>query len=102
MVAVADALVTYLSSSYLAHTVTEVVQEEATENYDEQAQQQRQQMLPMPMLDLPFPLKHLVVVGAGEDDRSAVPHHHCLDPSFSVLTETTQHLAYYYYYYYYY
>ena len=86
MVAVADALVTYLSSSYLAHTVTEVVQEK--------------QMLLMPMLDLPFPLEHLA--GAGEDDRSAVLHYHCLDPSFSVLTETTQHLAYYYYYYYYY
>ena len=87
MVAVADVLVTYLSSSYLAHTVTEVVQEK--------------QMLLMPMLDLSFPLKHLVVVGAGagEDDRSAVPHHHCLDPSFLVLIETTQHLAYYYYYY---
>ena len=98
MVAIADVLVTYLSSSYLAHTVTEVVQEEEIENYDKQAQQQRQQMLPMPMLDLPFPLEHLA--GAGEDDRSAVLHYHCLDPSFSVLTETTQHLAYYYYYYY--
>ena len=102
MVAIADVLVTYLLSSYLAHTVTEVVQEEEIENYNERAQQQHQQMLLMPMLDLPFPLEHLVVVGAGagEDDRSAVPHHHCLDPSFSVLTETTQHLAYYYYYYY--
>ena len=86
MVAVADVLVTHLSSSYLAHTATEVVQEE--------------EELLMPMLDLPFPLEHLA--GAGEDDRSAVLHYHCLDPSFSVLTETTQHLAYYYYYYYYY